>query len=157
MSYTQPPHLNDNEIEEFIKSAKITRICSHNKDGTIHAVPVWYNYENGKFNIAAPKTSRRVRIIERNNNVTLLIDEFSQESKAVIIYGKASIDYEILEDTAVSIINRYMSQKEAKDYYKGLSEIGEWVKITVIPDHITSFDYTKDTTYSEATSKYTHN
>ena len=39
MSYTQSPHLTNNEIEEFIKTAKIARVCSHNKDGTIHAVP----------------------------------------------------------------------------------------------------------------------
>ncbi|MFX1329597.1 MAG: pyridoxamine 5'-phosphate oxidase family protein [Promethearchaeota archaeon] len=155
MSYTQPPHLNDDEIEEFINSAKIARICSHNKDDTIHAVPVWYYYENGVLNIGAPKNSRRVRNISRNSNVTVLIDEFGPPTRGVIIYGKASIDEEILEETAISIFKRYMPQEKAKGYYKGLSEIGKWVKITVKPFHIASFDYGKDTTYLEATSKYT--
>ncbi|MFW9998883.1 MAG: pyridoxamine 5'-phosphate oxidase family protein [Candidatus Hodarchaeota archaeon] len=155
MSYTQPPHLTDKEIEEFIKTAKVARICSHNKDGTIHAVPVWYNYENGKIIIGAPKTSRRVRNFGRNNSVTILIDEYGPPTRGVIIYGKANIDEKILEETAISIFSRYMPQKEAKGYYKGLSEIGEWVKISVTPDHIASFDYAKDTIYSEATTKYT--
>ena len=153
MSYTQPPHLTENEIEEFIKSAKVARICTHNTDGTIHAVPVWYYYDNGKILIGAPKTSRRVRNLRRNNIMTLLIDEFGPPTRGVIIYGKASIDEEILEETAISIFKRYMPQEKAKGYYKGLAEISEWVKITVTPDHIASFDY--DTTYSEATSKYT--
>ena len=123
MPYTQPPHLNDNEIEEFIKSAKVARICSHNKDGTIHAVPVWYYYENGRLFIGSPKTSRKIGNIRRNGNVTILIDEFGPLTRGIIIYGKANIDEEMLEDTAISIFKRYMPQEKVKGYYKGLAEI----------------------------------
>lgn len=155
MPYTQPPHLTEIEIEEFITGAKIARICSINKDGSIHAVPVWYYYENRKLIIGTPKTSRRLGNIRRNNNVTVLIDEFSQQTKAVIIYGKASIDEEDMDEAAHSIFRRYMSEEEAKGYWKGLSELTEWVKVIIEPIHIASFDYSKDTRYSEATKKYT--
>jgi len=40
MSYTQSPPLTKEEIEDYLSSEKILRICTHNKDGTIHAVPV---------------------------------------------------------------------------------------------------------------------
>lgn len=154
MSYTQSPHQTDNEIEEFLKTAKIARICSHNKDGTIHAVPVWYNYENGKIIIGTPKASRRARNIRRNNNVTVLIDEVGPPTRAAIIYGKASIDEENMDQAAHSIFSRYMSEEEARGYWKGLSELTEWVKIIVEPIHIASFDYSKDTKYLDATKKY---
>lgn len=154
MSYTQSPHQTDNEIEEFLKTAKIARICSHNKDGTIHAVPVWYNYENGKIIIGTPKASRRARNIRRNNNVTVLIDEVGPPTRAAIIYGKASTDEENMDQAAHSIFSRYMSEEEARGYWKGLSELTEWVKIIVEPIHIASFDYSKDTKYLDATKKY---
>ena len=155
MSYTQSPHLNENEIEEFIKTAKIARICSHNKDGTIHAVPVWYYYENGKIIIGTPKASRRAGNIRRNDNVTVLIDEVGPPTRAVIIYGKASFDEKNMDEATHSIFRRYMSEEEAKGYWKGLSELTEWILVIIEPVHIASFDYSKDKRYLEATQKYT--
>jgi nitroimidazol reductase NimA-like FMN-containing flavoprotein (pyridoxamine 5'-phosphate oxidase superfamily) len=46
MVYTQAPHLNDKEINDFLKEAPTARICSINEDGTIHGVPVWFKYES---------------------------------------------------------------------------------------------------------------
>jgi len=155
MSYTQSPHLTDKEIEDFLKSAKIARICTHNKDGTIHAVPVWFNYDNGEIIIGTPKASRRARNLKRNNSVTILIDEVGPPTRGVIIYGKARMDDTDMDQATHSIFSRYMSQEEANGYWKGLSELTEWIIVIVKPIHIASFDYSKDTKYLEATKKYT--
>lgn len=154
MSYTQSPHLTEKEIDDFLNSAKIARICTHNKDGTIHAVPVWYNYINGEVIIGTPKASHRARNLKRNNNVTVLIDEFGSSTRGIIIYGKASMDDKDMDQAAVSIFSRYMGQETARGYWKGLSELTEWTKVIVKPIHIASFDYSKDTKYLEATKKY---
>ena len=154
MSYTQSPHLTKKEIEDFIKSAKIARICTHNKDGTIHAVPVWFDYVNGEIIIGTPKASHRARNLKRNNNVTVLIDEFGSTTRGVIIYGKASMEDKDMGQAAVSIFSRHMPQEAARAYWKGLSELTEWTKVIVKPINIASFDYSKDTKYSEATKKY---
>ncbi|MFW9829102.1 MAG: pyridoxamine 5'-phosphate oxidase family protein, partial [Candidatus Thorarchaeota archaeon] len=116
MPYSQSPHLTDNEIEEFLNNGKIARICSHNKDGSIHVVPVWYNYEDGKLIIGTPKASRRLANIHRNNNVTVLIDEQGPPTRGVIFYGKATIHEEDMDQAAHSIFQRYMSLEEAKGY-----------------------------------------
>ena len=155
MVYIQSPVLTKEEIDKFLQKGNIARICSINKDGTIHAVPVWFDYNNGKIIIGTPKASRRVRNIKRNNNVTVLIDEVGPPTRGVIIYGKASVDEKDMDHAALSIFSRYMSEEEAKGYWKGLSEITEWVKVIVTPIHIASFDYSKDTKYLEAIKKYT--
>lgn len=154
MEYTQSPALEKEEINKFIENAKIARICSINKDGTIHAVPVWFNYDNGNIIIGTPKASRRARNIKRDNNVTVLIDETGPPTRGVIIYGKATMDEEDMEQTAHSIFSRYMSEEEARGYWKGLSELTEWIKVIVQPIKIASFDYSKDNKYREATTKY---
>ena len=154
MVYSQSPALTKEEIDKFLQKGNIARICSINKDGTIHAVPVWFDYDNGKIIIGTPKTSRRVRNIKRNNNVTVLIDEVGPPTRGVIIYGKASMDEKDMDYAAHSIFSRYMSLEEAKGYWKGLSELTEWVKVIVTPIHIASFDYSKDTNYLEAIKKY---
>ena len=155
MVYTQSPVLTKEEIDKFLQKGNIARICSINKDGTIHAVPVWFDYDNGKVIIGTPKASRRARNIKQNDNVTVLIDEIGPPTRGVIIYGKASIDEKDIDHAAHSIFKRYMSEKEAKGYWKGLSELTEWVKVIVIPIHIASFDYSKDSKYLEAIKKYT--
>lgn len=155
MVYTQSPALTKEEIDNFIEKGKIARICSINKDGTIHAVPVWYNYDNGRIIIGTPKASRRAGNIRRNNNVTVLIDEVGPPTRAVIIYGKASFDEKNMDEATHSIFRRYMSEEEAKGYWKGLSELTEWILVIIEPVHIASFDYSKDKRYLDATQKYT--
>lgn len=154
MSYTQSPHLTEKEIDDFLNSAKIARICTHNKDGTIHAVPVWFNYDNGEIIIGTPKASRRARNLKDDNNVTILIDEVGPPTRGVIIYGKAQMDDKDMDQAARSIFSRYMSQEEARGYWKGLSELTEWTKVIVKPIHIASFDYSKDNKYLAAIKKY---
>ena len=74
LTYTQSPPMSVQEAESFLREAKIARFCSLNKDGTIHAAPVWYKYENGEIIVATPPASRKARNVRRNENVAILID-----------------------------------------------------------------------------------
>jgi len=152
--YTQPPPLLEEEVKKFLEKAKIARICTHNKDGTIHAVPVWFIYKNEKIMIGAPKKSRRVNNLKRNSNVTVLVDEEGPPTRAVIIYGEASLDDKDIDNIAHAMFERYMPQEEAKNYWKGLSELTEWLIIDIKPTRIVTFDYAKDKRYLDATKKY---
>ncbi|MBN2228718.1 MAG: pyridoxamine 5'-phosphate oxidase family protein [Candidatus Thorarchaeota archaeon] len=151
MSYTQPPPMTEEEMESFFQEAKIARFCSLNKNGTIHAVPVWFKYSDGKFLIGAAAKSRRVRNIKRNKNVTLLIDIEAPHTRAVIIYGEAEIKRDDIEDLAVRIFERYMPHDEAVVYQRGLFKLTTWIGLIVTPKKMTSFDYGKDTQYRAAT------
>jgi len=144
MTYTQAPHLTDEERDDFLKEAKTARICSINEDGTIHAVPVWFKYEGGQFIIATIEKNRKVRNIVRNNNVTLLIDIGSPVIRGVIVYGKAEVDLKAWDPDAINLFEKYMSREEAEKLWQINNEWAKWVKITVKPDRMTSFDYTKD-------------
>ena len=75
LSYTgQSPPLTSEEIESMLKENHYARICTHNKDGTIHAMPVAYRYINGQILIMSLIKSRKNKNIKRNNNVTVLVD-----------------------------------------------------------------------------------
>jgi nitroimidazol reductase NimA-like FMN-containing flavoprotein (pyridoxamine 5'-phosphate oxidase superfamily) len=63
LPYTQPPHLTSEEIESLLKRALVARFCSLNANGTIHAVPVWYRYLEGKIVVATPVASRKARML----------------------------------------------------------------------------------------------
>jgi general stress protein 26 len=94
-------HLTREEIESFLKEAKIARFCSHNNDETIHAAPVWFKYENGIIVILTPDHSLKARNVKRNKDVSILID-VEKPPRGVLIYGKAELDNEFdLKPTAI--------------------------------------------------------
>jgi len=141
-------YLTREEIESFFKEAKTARFCSLNDDGTIHAAPVWFQYENGKIVILTPAHSCKARNVKHNKNVSILIDT-ETPTRGVLIYGTAearTLDNEFeLEPAAVSMSEKYVSKEEAKRLaFYFFPKLTNWVKITVKPERIASFDYTKD-------------
>lgn len=150
MTYTQSPHMTEEEKESLLKEAQIARFCSINKDGTIHAAPVWYKYENGQIVIVTPEASRKVRNVKRNKNVTVLVDIEGPPVRGVLIYGKAEVVHPGTPEgymlAAVSVFERYMSRDEAERYAAGLLKVTKGVKIVVTPERVASFDTGKDET-----------
>ncbi len=153
MSYTQAPHLNDKEIDDFLKKAPTAIICSINEYGTIHGVPVWFKYESGQFLITTPEKSQKARNIAKNNNVTLIIYVESPDIRGVIVYGKGEVDLTAWDSEAISMTEKYISREEAEKWWQILNEHAKWVKITVKPDRMASFDYTKDDVWKEMVKK----
>jgi len=152
LGYTQAPSLTSEEIESFLREAKIARFCSFNKDGTTHAVPVWFKYENGQIAVATPAASRKARNVKRNRNVTVLVDVEKWPQKGVIVYGEAELEYptgyEEHMSATVPLCEKYMPRDEAVNWCKGLFKIsGPWAKIIVKPKRMASFDYAKDVTF----------
>lgn len=128
MSYTQSPHLTSDEIDSFLQEARIARFCSYNRDGTIHAAPLWYKYENGKMVIGTPLKSRKARNVGHNNNVTVLVDVEGPPTRGVIMYGKAEVEESSIDDMipmAMSIFRRYVPEDETQVYAEGLGKISE--------------------------------
>jgi nitroimidazol reductase NimA-like FMN-containing flavoprotein (pyridoxamine 5'-phosphate oxidase superfamily) len=151
MSYTQPPPLTEGEIESVLKQARVARLCSQNKDGTIHAVPISYRYENRKITVLAPTRSRKAQNIKRNQNVTLLVDISKKDTwpKGVVIYGKAELSHSTLKE-ATLLCEKYMPKAKAKSYAKGLLNLAKWSRINIKPEYMTSFDYAKDQAFKNA-------
>lgn len=124
MAYTQSPHLTEKEIESLLKQAKVVRFCSMNRNGTIHAVPVWYSYVDGQIVVATPVASRKARNVRRNENVTLLIDDSETRGvwpKGVMVYGKAKLDTSDLTlGEFTYLCQKYIPGDRAESYARGL-------------------------------------
>lgn len=152
MSYTQSPPLSPDEVLEFLNYVTVARVCSHNKDGSIHAAPVWFYYEGGKLVFGTPDQSVKAHNIRRNKNVTVLVDHEGPPTRGVIIYGEAEISDKNMDEIALKIFNRRMNSQRALDYREGLFKLTKWIAVIVTPKKIASFDYVKDTRYRQATA-----
>ena len=154
LDYTQPPPLTEEEIESCLKEARTARFCSLNKDGTVHAAPVWFRYENGQIMIITPAVSRKAKNVKRNGKVSVLIDIEQPPQRGVLIYGKAELRYSHSRDEylaeATKLYEKYMPRERAELTAQGMQKITHGVEIIVKPERIVSFDYGKDTQYPTA-------
>ena len=103
--------------------------------------------------IATPEKSQKARNIAKNTNVTLIVYVESPAIKGVIVYGKGEVDLKAWDPEAISMHEKYMSREESEKWWQILNEHAKWVKITVKPEKMASFDYTKDKVWDEMTNK----
>jgi len=155
LSYTGlPPPLTSEDVESMLKENYRARICTHNKDGTIHAAPVSYMYMNGQIVIGSIASSRKTRNIRRNNNVTVLID--NEKVQGILIYGKAKVEYNNIYQTALLVWEKEINAQRDKveRFVKAYLDKVKYVIVRITPQRIVSFDYTKDDVYNDLVKTY---
>jgi nitroimidazol reductase NimA-like FMN-containing flavoprotein (pyridoxamine 5'-phosphate oxidase superfamily) len=89
------------DLEALFRDSYTTVLCSHNRDDTIHAAPIWYNYRDNVFYFVSIKKSARVENLKRNNDVSLSFLMQGSEagkgevpSKCALVYGVAELGFE---------------------------------------------------------------
>ncbi len=146
VTYPQAPSMNDEELESFLKQGLFARLGTINEDGTVHIVPIYFNYVDGQILMASQEPSRKIRNIKRNNKVTVLIDVTEGTTKGALIYGTAELDYDDIIAKRIAIFKRRPwapSPEEGEAYARKLG--GKWpcVIIRVTPERVATFDYSK--------------
>ena len=147
MSYKHPqapPFDNELEVVTFLAKPSLARFCSHNSDGSIHAAPIYYLYENGEFLFGSQVLSRKVKNIQHDPQVTVLIDAYEPVLQAVLAYGEAVLDFEDVVEKRVRIMERYYENlAEARSFAERLARAWQTVIIHVRPTRMVTFDYSK--------------
>ena len=121
------------------------KLATVKKDGSPHIVPIWFvlesrNKSGGIFDIifTTDNTSIKARNIQRNNRVSICVDDQTPAFSFVIVNGTAKI-YNIKRDElfriARKIALRYMGKDKAEDYGRRNSTEGE-VLVRIKPTKI---------------------
>ena len=79
--------MNEEAIQARLKQARVARLATEGEEGRPHMVPICYAYNGRCFYTALdrkpkqvpPERLARVRHIQRNPNVALLIDEYGED------------------------------------------------------------------------------
>lgn len=141
-AYPQVVALTQEELETFLAKKLVARLGTHNADGTIHLTPNWYIYQNGVFSLSSQTKTRKVKNIQRDHRVTLLIDTDEMPYTGVMIYGMAELDTEGAMQKRIPIFERYIGE-HAEGYAQGLADKWRPVIIRVKPTRVISFDDNK--------------
>lgn len=148
----QAPPLSDQEIDKMLRETEFATICTHNKDGSIHAVPVSYIYHEDKIVIVSHSKTRKNRNIRRNNQVTVLIDT-KDPIRGLLIYGTAEIGHEVLP-MVMKIFESYVLSEKLEAVSRDYLEMIESIVLRITPDRIVSFDASVQDWSNELSDKY---
>ena len=139
-------------IEEFIERARVARLATVDRTFRPHLVPVVFVFDGNHFFIpidqkrktVKPQGLKRIKNLQDNPNVALLIDTYSEDWTKlafVMIQGKASV---ITSRTQLNIDVKEAYKKlttKYKQYQKiGMSEMC----IIIKPEKITSWGANPD-------------
>jgi len=132
--------LSDAQRESFLREPRVAVLATVGVNGAPHAVPVWYEYDGGRFYIISGSRAAKVGNVRRGSRASLCIDDRTAPYKAVVVWGKAAVSDNGVRDMAYRIAQRYLGPEE------GAKEAETWlvepsVIIEVTPERVTSWDY----------------
>ena len=123
--------MSEAERDEFLKQANVAILATVGPAGA-HAVPIWYIYEDGVFLMSTGRGSQKHRDLERNPNVTLVVDRRTLPYYAVMARGRAEIGPGLDVATRRRIAGRYLNEQQLDAYMARVSD-GESVSIRLAP------------------------
>jgi len=136
------------EVDEFLAGRRVMNIATHNPDGTIHLVAMWYGFApDGRVAFETFTKSQKVRNLRRDPRITALVEsgETYDELKGVQLVGTAELteDPDVLMPVARSVVERYMGVggEEAEAAAAMLARKRTAVVLDV--DRVVSWDHTK--------------
>ena len=152
MSRRDQIRMSDAEIRNYLARSQTIIIISINKDGTSHPMPMWYAVEpDGAIAMTTFTKSQKVRNIERDSRVTLLVEDgdFYGELRGAVIYGVAELIRD--RDRILEIIDRVGEKSLADPRDTGREAVRKTVRSTapkrtailVRPERILSWDHRK--------------
>ena len=122
--------MSEAEREEFLKQANVAILATVGPAGA-HAVPIWYLYEDGEFVMSTGRGSQKHRDLERNPNVTLVVDRRTLPYYAVMARGRAEIGPQLPDEERLRMYVRYLGEEMGRGYVsRGSGEDSVSIRLT---------------------------
>ncbi len=132
-----------NKRDEFLKTQKILRLCTIDKNNFPHITPVWYRYSSGKIHIGTNTKTQKIKNIQKNNKVSFCIDEGvnAPDIYGVMSKGTAKIIVEMpkTKTLAKKILLKYFKTLENKSAKQLLSDTD--CIIEIVPEKFSTWNY----------------
>ena len=124
------------ETKEFLDRKFIATLVTLRQDGSPHATPVWYMYEDGKFYIGTDQETLKVRNIKRDDRVSLCISTHDEPYQYIVVDGTCEIVKGDAKRTLPHVSVRYLGEKHGKVFDEEMAQIGESVMLVITPTKI---------------------
>ncbi|MDH5265813.1 MAG: pyridoxamine 5'-phosphate oxidase family protein [Betaproteobacteria bacterium] len=143
--------MSDDEVRDFLRTNKTIIINSIGPGGYPHPMPMWFAVDDdGTVRMTTFRKSQKVRNIERDPKVSLLVEsgeEYSQ-LRGVVLYGQARVvdDLAVVTQTLLAIAGIGNSDDPAarKGAEAAVAKTAaKRIAILIRPEKIVSWDHSK--------------
>jgi PPOX class probable F420-dependent enzyme len=141
--------MTDQEVHDFLHGRRVMNIATHNHDGTIHLVAMWYGFTaDGRPAFETFTKSQKVQNLRRDPRITALVEsgDVYEELRGVELVGKAEVteDQDVLQPIARNVVERYMENVGADDVDAVAQMMARNRSAIVIDvERVVSWDHTK--------------
>ena len=130
------------DLGDFLDLPYTAVLATHWADGTVLLSPVWHEWRDGGFNIGVPEGDVKVKHIERDPRVTLVVYELSWPSRSVEVRGIATVTTEGREELSRRLSVRYLGPENGNAY---ADRVGPGLVVRIEPGVIRAWDYVDET------------
>ena len=145
--------MTEDERRDFLAAAHTLQVASVGPDGRPHLVPMWFAVDDeGCVVFTTYRASQKVRNIERDPRVTLLVEDGTvyDELRGVMIEGEAELveDVDYTRDVMRLVGTKYYGERRRDAAgSRALPDRGraipKRIAIRIRPGHTTSWDHSK--------------
>ena len=132
-----------NKRDEFLKTQKILRLSTIDKNNFPHITPVWYMFSGKKIYIGTDTKTQKIKNIQKNNHVSFCVDIGVNAPNIYGIMGQgiANLILEIPKTKTIAkkILLKYFKTLENKSAKKLLEDTD--CIIEIIPQKISTWNY----------------
>ncbi len=126
--------MNDSERLEFITRAQTAVLATQWTGGRVHAVPVWYLFEDGVFKIITERGSQKHRNAVRSGRATICLDEADGRIRYVVAEGPVRVVDPVGYEQRLALHRHYRGEESARSIVdKGGHE--KMVILELTPEH----------------------
>lgn len=133
--------LSQDELDAFLSGPHIAVVATSGPKGKPHAMPVWYAWRDGKVLFHTGDTSKKLRNLQANDRISIVVDSKVAPYKVAVIEGTAKIlpgESQLARDIAI----HYLGQKVGEQYASQSTGPGALVEVNVTK--VISWDYARE-------------
>ena len=132
-----------NKRDEFLKTQKILRLSTIDKNNFPHITPVWYIFSGRKIYIGTDTKSQKIKNLEKNNHVSFCVDVGvnAPDIYGIMSKGIANVIVEMPKTKTIAkkILLKYFKTLENKSAKQLLDDTD--CIIEIIPEKFSIWSY----------------
>ena len=132
-----------NKRDEFLKTQKILRLSTIDKNNFPHITPVWYIFSGRKIYIGTDTKSQKIKNLEKNNHVSFCVDVGvnAPDIYGIMSKGIANVIVEMPKTKTIAkkILLKYFKTLETKSAKQLLDDTD--CIIEIIPEKFSIWSY----------------
>lgn len=149
MSRRELIKMTPDEVDAFLHGPRTMNLATHNHDGTIHLVAMWYGFlADGTIGFETFSRSQKAQNLRRDARVTALVEagDRYENLQGVELVGTMEVvdDHDVLLEIAISVLERYHPEVSEGDRHAAAEMvINKRVAMLLRPERTVSWDHTK--------------